>query len=289
MLAVVSMRDLLEAGVHFGHWTRRWNPRMKRFIYGKRQDIYIIDLHKTVVQLEQAYAFVRDVVSQGGKVLFVGTKRQAQEPIEEASKSSGMFYVTKRWLPGTLTNFETIRSRVEHLNRLRQMERSGLMDALPKKESQRYRKEWAKLTEILAGIEGMERLPDVVYVVDVRREEIAVAEAKRMGIPVVAIVDTNCDPELVDFPIPANDDAIRSIRLITSKIGEAAREGLALYEVLKAEGTAIAEAPAPEVAVPAPSPGQPIVVASSEGDGDEGEEDMAQLMAEYAEAPEDET
>ncbi|MCS7224010.1 MAG: 30S ribosomal protein S2 [Armatimonadetes bacterium] len=284
-MTVVSMRELLEAGVHFGHWTRRWNPRMKRFIYGKRQDIYIIDLHKTLTQLEQAYAFVRDKVAQGGKVLFVGTKRQAQEPIQEAARMSKMFYVTSRWLPGTLTNFETIRSRVEYLNRLREMEASGLMDALPKKDSQRLRKERDKLAEVLAGIEGMERLPDVLYVVDVRREEIAINEAKKMGIPVVAIVDTNCDPDLVDFPIPANDDAIRSIRLITSKIGEAAKEGFALYEALKAEGQA--EVPVSAASpVAAPPSTQTVIVASSEDE--EVVEDLAELMAQYSEPPEEE-
>ncbi len=234
-MPVVTMRELLEAGVHFGHLTRRWNPKMAKFIFGKRQDIYIIDLHKTLAQMEQAYAFVRDTVANGGTVLFVGTKRQAQEPIEEAAKSCGMFYVTTRWLPGTLTNFNTIRSRVEYLNELREMERNGTMDLLPKNESMRLRKQLAKLEQLLAGIEKMDKLPSILYVIDIRREEIAIREARKLGIPIVAIVDTNCDPDLVDFPIPGNDDAIRSIRLITSKIAEAVKEGLALREAKEKE------------------------------------------------------
>lgn len=234
-MAVVTMRELLEAGVHFGHLTRRWNPKMAKFIFGKRQDIYIIDLHKTLAQLEQAYAFVRDTVANNGTVLFVGTKRQAQEPIEEAAKSCGMFYVTTRWLPGTLTNFETIRSRVRYLNELRKMERSGTMDLLPKKESIRLRKQLEKLEQLLKGIEQMEKLPSILYVIDIKREEIAIREANRLGIPIVAIVDTNCDPEFIDYPIPGNDDAIRSIRLITSKIAEAVKEGLALREAREKE------------------------------------------------------
>jgi len=208
---------------------------MAKFIFGKRQDIYIIDLHKTLAQLEQAYAFVRDTVANNGTVLFVGTKRQAQEPIEEAAKSCGMFYVTTRWLPGTLTNFETIRSRVRYLNELREMERSGTMDLLPKKESIRLRKQLEKLEQLLKGIEQMEKLPSILYVIDIKREEIAIREANRLGIPIVAIVDTNCDPEFIDYPIPGNDDAIRSIRLITSKIAEAVKEGLALREAREKE------------------------------------------------------
>lgn len=235
ILPVITMRELLEAGVHFGHLTRRWNPKMSKFIFGKRQDIYIVDLHKTLSMLEQAYAFVRDTVAEGGTVLFVGTKRQAQEPIEEAAKSCGMFYVTTRWLPGTLTNFKTIRSRVEYLNELRKMEQNGTMDLLPKNESVRLRKQLAKLEQLLAGIENMEDLPSILYVVDIRREEIAVREARKIGIPIVAIVDTNCDPDLVDYPIPGNDDAIRSIRLITGKIAEAVREGLSLREAREKE------------------------------------------------------
>jgi len=288
-LAIVTMRELLEAGVHFGHLTRRWNPKMARFIFGKRQDIYIIDLHKTLAQLEQAYAFVRDKVAEGGTVLFVGTKRQAQEPIEEAAKSCGMFYVTTRWLPGTLTNFPTIRSRVDYLNELREMERNGTMDLLPKKESVRLRKQLAKLEKLLAGIEKMDRLPDILYVVDIRREEIAIREARKLGIPVIAIVDTNCDPELVDFPIPGNDDAIRSIRLITGKIAEAVQEGLALraaYKKETLEAAMMAEKTEEGVTVAitaAPSETETVVVASSE----EAEESMEALLESYSQPPEE--
>ncbi len=283
------MRELLEAGVHFGHLTRRWNPKMARFIFGKRQDIYIIDLHKTLAQLEQAHAFVRDKVAEGGTVLFVGTKRQAQEPIEEAAKSCGMFYVTTRWLPGTLTNFPTIRSRVDYLNELREMERNGTMDLLPKKESVRLRKQLAKLEKLLAGIEKMDRLPDILYVVDIRREEIAIREARKLGIPVIAIVDTNCDPELVDFPIPGNDDAIRSIRLITGKIAEAVQEGLALRaarekETLEAAMMAEKTEEGVTVAITAaPAETETVVVASSE----EAEESMEALLESYSQPPEE--
>jgi small subunit ribosomal protein S2 len=288
-LAIVTMRELLEAGVHFGHVTRRWHPRMRQFIFGQRQDIYIIDLHKTLAQLEQAYNFVRDTVARGGTVLFVGTKRQAQEPVEEAAKSCGMFYVTTRWLPGTLTNFATIRSRIDYLNELREMERSGLMDVLPKKESVRLRKQLEKLETLLAGIEGMERLPDILYVVDVRREEIAIREARKLGIPVIAIVDTNCDPDMADFPIPANDDAIRSIRLITGKIAEACREGLALREALTKEHAAVPEAASPVEAVsPAEgAEGATVVAVSSEAEEEIPPEELARLYEAYSQPPEE--
>ncbi len=294
------MRELLEAGVHFGHLTRRWNPKMAKFIFGKRQDIYIIDLHKTLAQLEQAYAFVRDKVAEGGTVLFVGTKRQAQEPIEEAAKSCGMFYVTTRWLPGTLTNFNTIRSRVDYLNELREMERNGTMDLLPKKESVRLRKQLAKLEQLLKGIERMEKLPDILYVVDIRREEIAVQEARKLGIPIIAIVDTNCDPELVDYPIPGNDDAIRSIRLITGKIAEAVREGLALREAREKERLEAAmiaekaeEGEAVTVATMEATVSEPsvVVAVSSEPELEEEEitdrEELERLYETYLEPPEE--
>ncbi|MFA0734588.1 MAG: hypothetical protein LASZOEIN_000920 [Candidatus Fervidibacter sp.] len=296
-MPIVTMRELLEAGVHFGHLTRRWNPKMAKFIFGKRQDIYIIDLHKTLAQLEKAYAFVRDTVAAGGTVLFVGTKRQAQEPVEEAAKSCGMFYVTTRWLPGTLTNFKTIRSRVDYLNELREMERSGTMDLLPKNESIRLRKQLAKLEQLLTGIEKMEELPSILYVVDIRREEIAIREARKLGIPVIAIVDTNCDPELVDYPIPGNDDAIRSIRLITGKIAEAVKEGLALREarekermeaamvVEKAEeGEAVAVATAEAVSEPGV-----VVAATSEEEEEEitDREELERLYETYLQPPEE--
>lgn len=282
-MAVVTMKELLEAGVHFGHLTRRWNPKMKRFIFGKRQDIYIIDLHKTLTQIEQAYAFVQDKVAQGGTVLFVGTKRQAQEPVEEAAKKCGMFYVISRWLPGTLTNFNTIRSRVDYLNQLREMEQSGIMDVLPKSESVRLRKQLAKLEQLLAGIEKMERLPDILYVVDVKREEIAINEAKKLGIPVIAIVDTNCDPDLLDFPIPGNDDAIRSIRLVTDKIAEAVLGGLALLEAMAKEQ--VEEAPLKVAAIPTPVKHEVVAVSSEEAE--ELPEDLSKLYEAYLEPPEE--
>ncbi|MCS7186625.1 MAG: 30S ribosomal protein S2 [Armatimonadetes bacterium] len=295
-MAVVTMRELLEAGVHFGHLTRRWNPKMAKFIFGKRQDIYIIDLHKTLAQMEQAYAFVRDTVANGGTVLFVGTKRQAQEPIEEAAKSCGMFYVTTRWLPGTLTNFNTIRSRVEYLNELREMERNGTMDLLPKNESMKLRKQLAKLEQLLAGIEKMDKLPNILYVVDIRREEIAIREARKLGIPIIAIVDTNCDPELVDFPIPGNDDAIRSIRLITGKIAEAAKEGLALREAKEKEqieaAMVVEKADEEAVAVATAEATQEsgvVVAATSEEEEEEipDREELKRLYETYLEPPEE--
>lgn len=295
-MPVVTMRELLEAGVHFGHLTRRWNPKMAKFIFGKRQDIYIIDLHKTLAQLEQAYAFVRDTVANGGTVLFVGTKRQAQEPIEEAAKSCGMFYVTTRWLPGTLTNFNTIRSRVEYLNELREMERNGTMDLLPKNESMRLRKQLAKLEQLLAGIEKMDELPSILYVIDIRREEIAVREARKLGIPIIAIVDTNCDPDLVDFPIPGNDDAIRSIRLITGKIAEALKEGLALREAKEKEqieaAMVVEKAKEGETVAVATTEAatEPSVVVATAGEEEEevpDREELERLYETYLEPPEE--
>lgn len=234
-MAIVTMRELLEAGVHFGHLTRRWNPKMRQYIYEERNGIHIVDLRKTLRCLEAAYEFVKERVSQGATVLFVGTKRQAQDIIEEAAKSCGMFYITQRWLGGTLTNFVTIRARIERLKQLREMEEKGVYDLLPKKESKQLQEERAKLERFLKGIEGMERLPDIIYIVDIRRENTAVREAKKLNIPIVAIVDTNCDPELVDYPIPGNDDAIRSLRLITMKIAEAVNEGYKLKEAMLAE------------------------------------------------------
>ncbi len=294
-MPVVTMRELLEAGVHFGHLTRRWNPKMAKFIFGKRQDIYIIDLHKTLAQMEQAYAFVRDTVANGGTVLFVGTKRQAQEPIEEAAKSCGMFYVTTRWLPGTLTNFNTIRSRVEYLKELREMERNGTMDLLPKNESMRLRKQLAKLEQLLAGIEKMDKLPSILYVIDIRREEIAVREARKLGIPIIAIVDTNCDPDLVDFPIPGNDDAIRSIRLITGKIAEAVKEGLALREAKEKEqieaAMVVEKAEEGETVAVATTEAatEPSVVVVTAGEEEEvpDREELERLYETYLEPPED--
>ena len=223
-MAVVSMKKLLEAGVHFGHQTRRWNPKMARYIFTERNGIYIIDLQKTAVQIEDAYAMVRDIAAEGGDILFVGTKKQAQDSIEQEAKRCGQYYVSNRWLGGMLTNFDTIRKSINKLKRYEQMEEDGTFDLLPKKEVLQYQKEMDKLEKNLGGIKEMEKLPDVLFVVDPGEESIAVHEARILGIPVVAIVDTNCDPDDVDLAIPGNDDAIRAVKLITSIIADAVVE-----------------------------------------------------------------
>jgi len=224
-MAVVSMKQLLEAGVHFGHQTRRWNPKMARYIFTERNGIYIIDLQKTMKLLEEAYRFLRDVAAEGGEILFVGTKKQAQDAIREEAERVGVFYVNHRWLGGTLTNFQTIQRRVARLHELERMEEDGTFDVLPKKEVILLRKEKERLERFLGGIKAMKRIPDAMFIVDPRKERIAVAEARRLGIPVVSIVDTNCDPDEVDYVIPGNDDAIRAIRLITGKMADAVLEG----------------------------------------------------------------
>jgi small subunit ribosomal protein S2 len=224
-VAVVSMKELLEAGVHFGHQTRRWNPKMATYIFTERNGIYIVDLQKTVRKMEEAYNFIRDLAAEGKEILFVGTKKQAQEAIEYEAQRCGMFYVNQRWLGGMLTNFKTIRTRIDELHRLNQMEEDGSFDILPKKEVIKLRLERDKLERNLGGIKGMKRLPAAIYVVDPRKERIAIAEARKLGIPIIAIVDTNCDPDEVDYVIPGNDDAIRAVKLITSKIADAVLEG----------------------------------------------------------------
>jgi small subunit ribosomal protein S2 len=225
-MAVVTMKQLLEAGVHFGHQTRRWNPKMKPYIFTERNGIYIIDLQKTVKMMEDAYAFVRDVVADGGTVLFVGTKKQAQNTIREEAERCGMFYVNVRWLGGMLTNFQTIRKRVQRLQEIEDMEADGSLELRPKKEVLQILKEKEKLEKFLGGVREMTELPDAVFVVDPRKERIAVQEARKLNIPIVAIVDTNCDPDEVDYIIPGNDDAIRAIKLICGKISDAVIEGL---------------------------------------------------------------
>jgi small subunit ribosomal protein S2 len=220
------MKQLLEAGVHFGHQTRRWNPKMKPYIFTERNGIYIIDLQKTVKMMEDAYAFVRDVVADGGTVLFVGTKKQAQNTIREEAERCGMFYVNVRWLGGMLTNFQTIRKRVQRLQEIEDMEADGSLELRPKKEVLQILKEKEKLEKFLGGVREMTELPDAVFVVDPRKERIAVQEARKLNIPIVAIVDTNCDPDEVDYIIPGNDDAIRAIKLICGKISDAVIEGL---------------------------------------------------------------
>ncbi|MGH8519377.1 MAG: 30S ribosomal protein S2 [Panacagrimonas sp.] len=225
-MAVVTMKQLLEAGVHFGHQTSRWNPKMKPYIFGARNGIYIIDLQQTVKLLQDAYAFVRELAGGGGSMLFVGTKKQAQDAVKEEAMRAGQPYVNQRWLGGMLTNFQTIRKRVERLREIEDMRHRGVMDVLPKREQARLAEEAAKLEKFLGGIKTMNRLPAGIYVVDTRKEHIAVAEARKLGIPVVAILDTNCDPDEVDYPIPGNDDAIRAVRLITNRVATACMEGL---------------------------------------------------------------
>ena len=223
-MAVISMKSLLEAGVHFGHQTRRWNPKMKRYIFTERNGIYIIDLQKTVQKVEEAYNYVRDLVGEDGETLFVGTKKQAQEAIELQAKRCGMHYVNQRWLGGMLTNFETIRKRVDRLFELEAMEEEGLFDVLPKKEVIQLRHEADRLEKFLGGIKNMKRLPNAIYVVDPKKEKIAVNEARILGIPVIGIIDTNCDPDEIDYPIPGNDDAIRSVKLLTETMANAVIE-----------------------------------------------------------------
>ena len=221
MSQVILMKNLLEAGVHFGQQTRRWNPKMSKFIFTERNGIYIIDLQKTVKQIEQAYDFVRDIVSDGGRVLFVGTKKQAQEAVETEAKRSGQFYVSHRWLGGMLTNYKTIRKRIERLKKLELMEEDGTFQRLPKKEVIKLKREAEKLEKFLGGIKEMDKLPDVLFVIDPKNEKIAVNEAKILGIPVIGVVDTNCDPDEVDIAIPGNDDAIRAVKLLTGTIANA--------------------------------------------------------------------
>ncbi|HHV58772.1 MAG TPA: 30S ribosomal protein S2 [Clostridiaceae bacterium] len=224
-MSVISMKQLLEAGVHFGHQTRRWNPKMAEYIFMERNGIYIIDLQKTVKKIEEVYFLIRDLAMNGERVLFVGTKKQAAESIREEAERCGEFFVNVRWLGGMLTNFNTIRKRVERLNKLNEMEQEGVFDVLPKKEVIKLRGEMEKLEKYLGGIKNMDRLPGVLFVVDPRKERIAVLEGRKLGIPVVAIVDTNCDPDEVDYVIPGNDDAIRAVKLIASKIADAVLEG----------------------------------------------------------------
>jgi small subunit ribosomal protein S2 len=225
MANVISMKQLLEAGVHFGHQTRRWNPKMAEYIFTERNGIYIIDLQKTVKKIEEAYYFVRDLVQNGDDILFVGTKKQAQDSIKEEAERVGMYYVNARWLGGMLTNFKTIQKRIDRLAQLNKMEEDGTFDLLPKKEVIKLKAERDKLEKNLGGIKNMKKLPGAMFIVDPRKEKIAIAEAKKLGIPVVAIVDTNCDPDEVDYVIPGNDDAIRAVKLIASTMANAILEG----------------------------------------------------------------
>ncbi|MFN3632180.1 30S ribosomal protein S2 [Exiguobacterium profundum] len=220
-MAVISMKQLLEAGVHFGHQTRRWNPKMAKYIFTERNGIYIIDLQKTVKKVDEAYNFVRELAAEGGNVLFVGTKKQAQDTIKEEAIRSGMFFINERWLGGTLTNFSTIKQRINRLKQLEKMEEDGTFEVLPKKEVIILKKEMTRLEKFLGGIKDMPGVPDALFIVDPRKERIAIAEAHKLNIPIVAIVDTNCDPDEIDYVIPANDDAIRAVKLLTSKMADA--------------------------------------------------------------------
>jgi small subunit ribosomal protein S2 len=246
-MAVVTMRQLLEAGVHFGHQTRRWNPKMRRFIFGERSGIYIIDLQQTLPRIETSYAFVRDLAASGGTILFIGTKKQAQDPIESQAERSGMPYVNQRWLGGMLTNFETIAKRVAKMQEYERMRDSGEFDAMPKKEALILGRELEKLERNLSGIRNMGRRPDAVFVLDTKKEHLAVAEANKLGIPVVAVVDTNCDPDLVQYVIPGNDDAIRASHLMCRVIADAVIEG----KYISSKRTPAAP-PAPAAAVRSP-------------------------------------
>ncbi len=247
-MAVISMKQLLEAGVHFGHQTRRWNPKMAQYIFMERNGIYIIDLQKTVKKLEEAYFFARDIAAEGGSILFVGTKKQAQDAVKEEAERAGMYFVNARWLGGMLTNFKTMRKRVERLAQLNKMSEDGTFDLLPKKEVIKLKLEIEKLEKYLGGVKEMRKLPSALFVVDLRKEKNALAEARKLGIPVIAIVDTNCDPDEVDYVIPGNDDAIRAIKLIASAMASAVIEGRQ-GEQLDVTDAAVAEEKPAEQAV----------------------------------------
>ena len=243
-MSVISMKQLLEAGVHFGHQTRRWNPKMKKYIFTERNGIYIIDLQKTVKEVEEAYNFVRDLAADGGTMLFVGTKKQAQDSVKEEAARAGMYYVNQRWLGGTLTNFVTIQKRIARLKEIEKMEEDGTFEVLPKKEVIQLKKEQERLEKFLGGIKDMKQIPDALFIIDPRKERIAVAEAHKLNIPIVGIVDTNCDPDEIDYVIPANDDAIRAVKLLTGKMADAILEGKQGEETAPVAETAEVEAPA---------------------------------------------
>ena len=243
-MSVISMKQLLEAGVHFGHQTRRWNPKMAPYIYTERNGIYIIDLQKSVGKVDEAYQAVSDIAAEGGKILFVGTKKQAQDAIKTEAERCGMYYVNERWLGGMLTNFKTIQSRIKRLKEIETMSEDGTFDVLPKKEVIELKKEWAKLEKNLGGIKDMKRLPDAIFIVDPKKERICVQEAHTLGIPLIGICDTNCDPEELDYVIPGNDDAIRAVKLIVSKMADAvieANQGATDEEYYEAETAVEAE------------------------------------------------
>jgi len=246
-MAALTMKELIEAGVHFGHQTKRWNPKMQKYIFGERNGIYIIDLQKTLKKFREAYAFVRDLAAGGGTVLFIGTKKQAQETVFEEAGRCAMFYVNQRWLGGMLTNFQTIQSRIRYLRDLEARRDRGDFERLPKKEVQRLQDDMVRLERILGGIKDMRRLPNALFIIDTRKERTAVLEARRLEIPIIALADTNCDPDEMDYPIPANDDAIRAVRLLCAKIADAAVEGRRTLEAQQKDSEPIAELTADEV------------------------------------------
>jgi small subunit ribosomal protein S2 len=284
-MAVVTMKQLLGAGVHFGHQTRRWNPKMRRFILGERNGIYLIDLRQTMKGIEESYGYIRDLVSGGGTILFVGTKKQTQGPVAIYAEACGMPYVNERWLGGMLTNFQTVSTRVKRMKEFEAMQKAGDFEAMPKKEALRHTRELEKLQRNLGGIRGLERLPDAIFVIDTKKEHIAVTEANKLGLPVVAVVDTNCDPDVITHVIPGNDDAIRSGALLCRVVADAVVEGRYIAQQRPAPPAASTGAPA--AAPPAP-PAPPTASAAPEADGDAttGSPDASELVtAAVAPAP----
>jgi len=279
LASIVSMKALLEAGVHFGHQTRRWDPRMKPFIFTQRGGIHIIDLQQTVARLNEAYTFVRNLVAEGGTILFIGTKKQAQETIAEEAIRCGMYYVNQRWMGGMLTNFVTVQSRLRRLAELEGQKANGDFERLPKKEVMKLEEEMARLNRLLGGIKTMSQLPSAVFVIDPHKEALAVAEARKLELPIVALVDTNCNPDAITHPIPANDDAIRAVKLLTGKIADAVIEGAAIRQA-KGEET---ETAAPPAEVPAE-----VIAEKEAGLGETGETGLEQVAVE-AKAEEEET
>ncbi|MDA8368066.1 MAG: 30S ribosomal protein S2 [Actinomycetota bacterium] len=297
-MAVVTMKELLTAGVHFGHQTRRWNPKMRRFILGERNGIYLIDLRQTMEGIEGAYTYTRDLVAGGGTILFVGTKKQTQDPISAYAEACGMPYVNERWLGGMLTNFQTVSARVKRMQEFESMERAGDFAAMPKKEALRHTRELEKLRRNLGGIRNLDKLPDAIFVIDTKKEHIAVTEAKKLGLPVVAVVDTNCDPDVIDYVIPGNDDAIRSGTLLCRVIADAVTEGRFIAqqrpkvaaqaaEVPTPAPAAAAEAPAPPPAAAAEAPAPPPAAAAEApaAEAPAAEAPAAEAPAAEAEAP----
>ena len=286
-MAVVTMKELLTAGVHFGHQTRRWNPKMRRFILGERNGIYLIDLRQTMEGIEGAYTYTRDLVAGGGTILFVGTKKQTQDPIAAFAEACGMPYVNERWLGGMLTNFQTVSARVKRMQEFESMERAGDFAAMPKKEALRHTRELEKLRRNLGGIRNLDKLPDAIFVIDTKKEHIAVTEAKKLGLPVVAVVDTNCDPDVIDYVIPGNDDAIRSGTLLCRVIADAVTEGrfIAQQRPKVAAQAAEAPAPAPAPAAEAPAAEAPAPAAEAPAPAAEAPAPAAEAPAPAAEAP----